>query len=233
MHSRRTASLVSAAAAAMVPTVGALLALGGVPRLASAQQPTPALTHLAHVATRFDGAPGGRGLTVTAAHEVNAAMMHANRAAGRPDDLEAMKSHVRHLLHALAPAAGASGPGLGYGVRRAADGVATHIEMAAKDPGASETIRKLAPAVATASRALAARAQAMAELGARVLAAKTAADARPLVQDLRTMALELDTGRDANGNGRIDLDATEPGMNQLEAQVYSILEGEKLPRILQ
>jgi hypothetical protein len=47
------------------------------------------------------------------------------------------------------------------------------------------------------------------------------------------MALELDTGRDANGNGRIDLDATEPGMNQLEAQVYSILEGEKLPRILQ
>jgi hypothetical protein len=87
--------------------------------------------------------------------------------------------------------------------------------------------------VATASRALAARAQAMAELGARVLAAKTAADARPLVQDLRTMALELDTGRDANGNGRIDLDATEPGMNQLEAQVYSILEGEKLPRILQ
>ena len=65
-----------------------------------------------------------------------------------------------------------------------------------------------------------------------VLAAQTAAEAAPLVEQLRTMALQLDTGKDENGDGKRELNATEPGMNQLEAQVYSIFEGEKLPRIL-
>jgi hypothetical protein len=104
--------------------------------------------------------------------------------------------------------------------------------MAVKAPGASETIRKLGPNVAMAARAVAARAQAMADLARRVLAAQTAAEAAPLAEQLRTLALELDTGKDVNGSRRIDLDASEPGMNQLEAQLYSIFEGEKLPRVL-
>ena len=197
-----------------------------------AQQTSQALTHFSHVATGFGGAPGGRGLTMTAAMEVNTAMMYANFAAGHPTDLDAMKTNIRHVLHALVPKEGAQGPGLGFGVKRAAEAVVTHIERAVNAPGASETMRKNGPNVAVAARAVAARAQAMADAGGRVLAAQTAAEAVPLVEQLRTMALELDTGRDANGSGRIDLDAAEPGMNQLEAQVYSILEGEKLPRVL-
>lgn len=215
------------------------LMLFGITAVSEAQEPNQALLHFGHVATGFSGAPDGRGLTVTAAIEVNAAMMHANRAAGSASDLAAMKMNVQAVVSALTPTAGAltpaaggKGPGLGFGAKRAADAIATHIEMAAKATPASETMRKIGPMVATAARALAARAQAMADLGGRALEAQTAADATSLVQQLRTMALELDTGRDANGNGRIDLDTIEPGMNQLEAQVYAILEGEKLPRIL-
>jgi hypothetical protein len=207
-------------------------ALVGAAGDAEAQQTNPALTHFFHVATGFDGAPAGRGLTVTAAIEVNTAMMHANRAAGHPTDLDAMKTNVRHVLHALTPGNGDKGPGLGFGAKRAAEAVAAHIEMAVKAPQASETMRKTGPTVAVAARAVAARARAMADLAGRVLTAKTAAEASPLVEQLRTMALELDTGKDVNSSGRIDLDATEPGMNQLEAQVYSIFEGEKLPRTL-
>jgi hypothetical protein len=199
---------------------------------AGAQQPNQALTHFSHVATGFKGTPGGRGLTMTAAIEVNVAMMYANFAAGHPTDLNAMKTNVRNVLHALVPEEGAEGPGLGFGIKRAAEAVATHIEMAVKAPGASETMKKLGPNVAMAARAVAARAHRMADIARRALAAPTAAEAAPLVEQLRTMALELDTGKDVNGSGRVDLDATEPGMNQLEAQVYSILEGEKLPRVL-
>jgi hypothetical protein len=208
------------------------VALFGATGEAEAQQTSQALTHFSHVATGFSGAPGGRGLTVTAAEEVNTAMMYANFAAGHPTDLEAMKINVRKVLHALVPQEGTQGPGLGFGVKRAADGVATHIEMAVKAPGASETIRKSGPNVAMAARAVAARAQEIAEIGGRVLGAQKAAEAAPLVEQLRTLALQLDTGKDVNGSGRIDLDAAEPGMNQLEAQVYSIFEGEKLPRVL-
>jgi hypothetical protein len=192
----------------------------------------PALTHFGHVATGFASAPGGRGLAVTAAVEANAAMMHANFAAGRATDLEQMKTHTRHVLHALAPQEGAKGPGLGYGLERAAEAIAAHIEMAAKAPDASATVQKLGPTVATAARAVAARAQAMTEIGAKVLSSTTAVEAAPLVERLRRMALELDTGSDADGNGRVEMNATEPGLNQVEAQVYSILEGEKLPRVL-
>jgi len=197
-----------------------------------AQQTSQALTHFSHVATGFDGAPGGRGLTVTAAMEVNAAMMYANLAAGHPTNLDAMKTNVRNVLHALVPQEETKGPGLGFGVKRAAEAVTTHIEMAVKAPGASATMKKLGPNVAMAARAVATRAQEMADIGGRVLSAQTAAEAAPLVEQLRTLALQLDTGKDVDGSGRIDLNAAEPGMNQLEAQVYSIFEGEKLPRVL-
>ena len=55
------------------------------------------------MATGFTGAPGGRGLVVTTAIEVNTAMMYANFAAGNPTSLDAMKTNVRNVLHALAP----------------------------------------------------------------------------------------------------------------------------------
>jgi hypothetical protein len=196
------------------------------------QQKGEALTHFNHVAAGFTGAPDGRGLVVTAAIEANTAMMYANFAAGNPTNLDAMKTNVRNVLHALAPEQEAKGPGLGFGVKRAAEAVVAHIELAVKSPGASENLRKLGPAVAQAGRAVAARAQEMADLGKRVLAAQTAAQAAPLVEQLRVLALQLDLGRDTNGNGQIEVNAVEPGMNQLEAQVYSIFEGDKLPRVL-
>jgi hypothetical protein len=202
------------------------------PKEVTGQQTGEALTHFNHVAAGFTGAPGGRGLVVTAAIEVNTAMMYANFAAGNPTNLDAMKTNVRNVLHALAPEQGAKGPGLGFGVERTAEAVVTHIELAVKSPGASETLEKFGPAVAQAGRAVAARAQEMTELGKRVLAAQTATQAAPLVEQLRAFALQLDLGRDANGNGQIELNAVEPGMNQLEAQVYSIFEGDRLPRVL-
>ena len=211
-----------------------ILAAGllAMPKEVPGQQTGEALTHFNHVATGFTGAPGGKGLVVTTAIEVNTAMMYANFAAGNPTSLDAMKSNVRNVLHALAPEPGAKGPGLGFGVKRAAEAVVTHIELAVKSPGASETLRKLGPAVAQAGRAVAARAQEMTDLGKRVLAAQTATQAAPLVEQLRALALQLDLGRDANGNGQIEVNAVEPGMNQLEAQVYSIFEGDRLPRAL-
>jgi hypothetical protein len=197
-----------------------------------ARQSTQALTHFSHVATGFSGAPAGRGLAVTAAIEVNAAMRFANVATGHPTDLAAMHAAVRNVRYALNPSDGSQGPGLGFGVTRAAEATATHMGLALKAPDASETVRKHGPGVVSAAQALTARAKAMSDLCARILAATSAADAAPLASELRTMALALDLGSDANGNGRVDADAVEPGMNQLEAGVYAVLEGEKLPRVL-
>ena len=217
---------------AVITTLAIPMPLLATTKPVQAQGTNASLTHLSHVATGFNATPGGRGLAVTAAMEANAAMMYANFAAGKTDDLEAMKTNVRNVLHALVPEKGSQGPGLGFGLKPAVELIATHIELAVEAAGASATMKKIGPNVAMAARSVAARCQAIADLGAKVLAAPTAAEAAPLVEELRTMALALDTGKDMNGDGKRELNATEPGMNQLEAQVYSIFEREKLPRIL-
>ena len=160
-----------------------------------------ALTHLGHITTSFANAPGG--LAVTAAIDVNAAMYHANLAAGQ-SGLDLQKLHTLHVLDVLPS------------VVKAADAVATHIELAMKAPDASPSIRKLGPNVAASARAVAARAQEMRTLASQALSASSFEAAAPLVQQLRAMALTLDT----------------EGLNPLEAAVYAILEAERLPRVL-
>ena len=160
----------------------------------TARQAGDALTHIGHLAN---------GLVVTAAIEVNAAMYHANLAAGQPG-LDLLKLHTLHVLDVLPS------------VVTAADAVATHIELSTKAGDASPAIRKLGPNVAASARTVAARAQAMRKLASQALAASSFEASAPLVQQLRAMALTLDT----------------EGLNPLEAAVYSILEAERLPRLL-
>jgi sugar lactone lactonase YvrE len=189
--------------ASAAKTASAKQAVPVAPRGAPTPPRGEALTHVAHLATGFAQAPGGRGLAVTAAVAVNAAMRHANLAAGQTN-LQEIKSHTSHLVESLSS------------VTTAADAIATHIELALKSADATPAVRKFGPNAASSARAVTARAREMSALGAGILAASTAAAATPLVEQLRTMALTLDT----------------EGVNPLEAAVYSILEAERLPRIL-
>jgi sugar lactone lactonase YvrE len=166
-------------------------------KAASARQAGEALTHIGHLTS----APG---LAVTAAVEVNAAMYHANLAAGQPG-LDMLKLHTLHVLDLLPS------------VAKAAEAIATHIELAVKAPDASPAIRKLGPNVAASARGTAERASSMRKLASQALAASSFEVAAPLVGQLRAMALALDT----------------EGLNQVEAGLYAILEAERLPRILQ
>jgi hypothetical protein len=177
--------------------------------------------HVAHLTTGFPGAPEGRGLIVTAAEEANAAMMHTNFAGGDPANLDLMKTHVAHVLHALDPASGQAGSGLGFGLRPAAEAIVDHIELAMRAQGASQSVRTLGPDLAAAARGVIARCDRIIELGGRVLAAGTAAEAGPLVAEIA-----LDTGE---GN---DLGAGQGGLTHVEAQAYEILSGEGLLRVL-
>ena len=201
-------------------------------RAIEAQQ-SPALTHLGHVTTEFGGTPGGSGLAVTTAREVSVAMMHANLAAGDLSDLGNMQTHSGHVLHLISPEEGAQGPGLGFGVIPGIEGITRHIELAANADGASESLRTHSGHVVQAGRAVTSRAAQIAELVRQVQAAGTATEAAPLVEQMRSLALELNTGSDANGSGGLDLDGIEGGLGQLEDHLYLSLEGEMLPRVLQ
>ena len=119
----------------------------------------------------------------------------------------------------------------GYGLIRAAQGVATHIELAANSPGASANVRTHAEHVATIARSVAQRAEATVAVAQRLQRATSIRQAAPLVAELRLSMYQIAEGGDRNGDGNVALD-DEAGGQQLEAHVYLLLVGEGLPRVL-
>lgn len=202
----------------------ALLCLASATALQA--QSNPVAMHVGHVADGFPGAPNGQGLLPTAIAEAETAQQHAQFAARDPSNLDAMKQHTGHVLHAVDPSAVENGPGLGYGVKRAAEGVAQHIEMAASADGASDNVKTHANHIATAARSVAARCDQIVALGRQIQSATSASEAAPLVQRLQTLTQQLTAGADANGDGRISWQAPEGGLQQAQQHMALLKRGE-------
>lgn len=186
----------------------------------------PSHVHMGHVSDKMNGTPDGQGLLPTAIAEAKIAVQHAALAAKTPDNLDAMKTHAGHVLHAVDPTQTNRGPGLGYGVKRAAAGVVTHIGLAAKAEGASQNVQTHAVHVGAAAEAVVKRCDAIVALVARIRAASTAEAAAPLVTELHTLATQLATGVDLNGDGRVGWNDPEGGLDQAQQHMDLMKKGE-------
>ena len=169
-------------------------------------------THIGHVVNSFGDTPSRQGLLPTAMAEARIAGQHAQLASRQPANLDYMKTHAAHVINAVDPAVLASGPGLGYGVKKAALGVAMHIDLAAAQQGASPNVILHAKHIATAARNTVERADQLLALAQRVLGAATAAEAAGLVSQMASLADQLVNGADANADGRVTPDAGEGGL---------------------
>jgi hypothetical protein len=189
----------------------------------------PVGTHIAHVMNGFSDTPNGMGLLPVAEAEAKTAAQHAALAARDPANLAAMKLHAGHVLNALDPSIVPMGPGLGYGLKKATNGVVTHIELAAKAQGASQNVVMHANHVATASRSTIERADSAIAIAKSIQAAASAADAAKLVNQLVPITQQLMAGVDRNGDGRIGWDQGEGGLQQASEHIDLLLKGEKMP----
>jgi hypothetical protein len=189
----------------------------------------PAGVHIGHVVNGFSDTPNGRGLLPTAIAEARVAIQHAGLAAKNPTSLDAMKLHAGHVINALDPTVVATGPGLGYGVKKAATGVATHIELAAKAQGASPNVVMHAAHIAMSARNTVQRADQIVALAKQIQAATSATDAAALVSQMVSQCDQLMAGADANGDGRITWEAGEGGLQQVQQHVNLMLAAEKAP----
>ncbi len=205
---------------------GALVAMMGLGMAGTAMAAPGAHAHIGHVATSWTDTPGQAGLLETAMKEAKIAAQHAGFAASRPDDLAWMKTHANHVLHALDPSRIAKGPGMGYGVVKAATGVAKHINFAAASDDASKNVKLHAKHVATSAENTVARAQEMIALIERIEAAKTAGEAAPLVAKLNRLAKALADGMDANGDGKVTWVKGEGGLKVAQKHLSIMMKGE-------
>src|SRR5439155_16114125 len=131
-----------------------------------------------------------------------------------PSNLNAMKTHAGHVINAVDPTIVAAGPGLGYGVKKAAMGVAAHIDLAAKAQGASQNVITHANHIATSAKNTVQRADQVVALAKQIQAATSAADAAALVSQLVSLTAQLTAGVDSNGDGRITWQEGEGGLQQ-------------------
>ena len=200
--------------------------LPGSPPATVATVPVPAGivgTHIGQVINSFGNTPNGVGLLPAAIAEARIAATHAQLASRQPTNLDYMKTHAGHVINALDPTIVTSGPGQGYGVKKAADGVATHIELAAAAAGASANVQLHAKHIAICARNTIARADAMIALAQKIIAATTAGEAAGLVSQLAALSDQLMNGTDANADGRITPERGEGGLNMADDHVKLML----------
>ena len=209
-------SVVVAVTGAPLPGYAARAAILPVP-------PGPAGVHIGHVVNGFNGTPTLQGLLPAAMAEARIAIQHAGLAGRQPTNLEYMKLHAGHVIHALNPTIITMGPGLGYGVTKAATGVATHIDLAAAADGASPAVVMHAKHIATSARNVVVRAGAALAIAQKILAATTAPEAAALVSQLASACDQLIAGVDMNGDGRITWETGEGGLQQAEEHVRLML----------
>jgi hypothetical protein len=208
---------------AVVVVTGAPLA-GQVARGPQLPVPSgPAGVHIGHVVNGFDDTPGLRGLLPVAIAETRIAAQHATLAGAQPTNLDYMKTHVGHVIHALDPTVLAAGPGLGYGVKKAAAGTAMHLEMATNAPGAPAAVVTHTKHIVTAARNTVARVDQMLALAQKVQSATTAAEAAALVSQISSLAEQLYAGADANSDGRISWEQGEGGLQIADEHVRLML----------
>ena len=205
-----------------------LVSVGFAGLLVYAQQGNIVHTHIGHVADAWPDTPEGQGLLPAALAEAQVAVQHAGLAARSANDLDAIKLHIGHVLHAVDPSVMASGPGLGYGVKAAAAGAAQHIEAAAGTDGASQNVTTHAPHVATSSRNAVMWADEIVTLARQVETASTAAEAAMLASRINTLAEQIVSGVDANGDGRVGWQEGEGGLQQAELHLGLMKDGEGL-----
>jgi predicted lipoprotein with Yx(FWY)xxD motif len=193
---------------------------------AVAAAPNLVRVHLAHVTTTFPDAPNRQGLIAAGLAEARIAAQHAALAAKAGANLDAIKLHAGHVLHAVDPASEPSGPGLGFGVRRAASGLVEHIQLASKVPSVSNNVLTYAARVLVSGTNTIRRCDEIAALVRQIKAASAAADAAPDVARLNTLAQQLASGADINKDGEVGWQTGEGGLEQAQAQIQVMLKGE-------
>jgi hypothetical protein len=190
-----------------------------VAAIPASAQGNMAHTHIGHVSTAFRDTPDGLGFLGAAQAEAAIATQHAGLAARDPANLQAMQTHAGHILNALDPTLSATGPGRGYGVKRAAEQTVAHIGMAAQVQGASQAVTTHANHISTSGQNTLARVAEGVRLAQAIQAATTAAQAAPLVTQLQTVMNQLAAGVDADGNGSIGWQAGEGGLAAVQTHV--------------
>ncbi len=177
--------------------------------------------HIGHIMESFKDTPKQQGLLPTALEEAKIAVQHAALAAKSRDNLDQMKLHAAHVINALDPTIEPKGPGLGYGVKKAAAGIAQHVELAAKAEGVSSAAKSQALYVSRWANNVVKWSDEAIDLAQQIRTSTSASQAASLVSDLTTLTEQLISG--IPSVGRFD---AQGGLQQAQERMERMKKGE-------
>ncbi len=163
----------------------------GVDGCVTVELPSIAHVHVGHAITAWPDTPQQQGLLEVALADAAVAAEHAAYATDGAGDLAAVRLHLGHVLHTVDPVLEPTGPGSGYGLMRALQGSAEHLEYAAEVPDASANLRSGARGMAAALRSLQGEARAIATLAEDARGSTDAGHALAFAHEVRERAERL------------------------------------------
>jgi hypothetical protein len=184
--------------------------------------------HIGHVMSAWDDTPNNAGLLPTALAEADVAREHAGFAAQKLDNLSWMRTHAGHVLHAVAPDRISSGPGLGYGVIRASEGVLKHIDFASRTEDASDNVKHHAEHVGAAASNTVLRANEIVVLVSNIQSNNDVAAVAAMVRHMAAVAEQLRAGKDLDSDGEVQWDNGEGGLDTAVIHMEFMMKGENL-----
>lgn len=170
----------------------------------------------------------GKGYLPMAEAEVQTALIQATLALRKPDDLAHLQAQARAAQHAIDPSRIKEGPGRGFGVRKAAEGVVSYVTAAGKSPDASEKVRSYSRWVAVSAENVIVRADRITDLLGKVERMETAKNAARVMHLVRRMCQEILLGKDTNKDGEVSWKKHEGGLAQAKRYTTVMLRLEKL-----
>lgn len=206
----------------------AFLVLGTLASVAVSALPSQAAQKQSHAYLLQVMTPDGKGYLPMAEAEVYTALVEVKTALRTPEDLEKLRAGAKSAQHAIDPIRIKEGPGRGFGVKKAAEGIISYVTAAGKSPDASEKVRSYARWVSTSAENVVVRADRITDLLGKVMRMKTAKNATRVLRLVRRMCQEILLGKDTNKDGKVSWKKHEGGLAQAKRYTTVMLRLEKL-----
>ena len=203
-------------------------ACGTTPNAKNQVMPGPSTAAISEILARDSGTPGQLSLVATLEHELSIARLYADYASRRPEDVRWIQTHLRHLRHSLDPSSERDGPGLGYGVVRAANNLGDQLGAIIGASAASQPMREHARQAQASLENIVSWANEILILSANAL---TEPKLSPRLIDwlgvIKQRLAVMHSGVDADRDQQISAKPREGGLVQARTEFSHVLAGTK------
>ena len=187
---------------------------------AQAAEPKEYQLHLGHLLDSWQDTPGQVGLVTILEQEAEIAAEHAGYAVADLEDLDNIKLHTTHVRHAVSGEG--SGPGKGYGIIKAANGVVAHMGLARDAADASDSVKLHAEHVIASASNILFWAGKILDKAGQITGGASPVSSAFFAEEIVEHLGWIRNGRDADGDGSITWQEGEGGLAQIKEHLSYI-----------